>query len=105
VEIPPTGWRVRKLGIPTVLIGCADRLIQQAVSRRPGRCLDLDQELQSMLPLQCLMSHMTQLPTMVPPTNRAKQKAPKRIIIRGSARCVIPKTIEVKREKRSTAPK
>jgi hypothetical protein len=51
------------------------------------------------------MSHITQLATTVPPTKRAKQKAPKRIIIRGSVRWVIPKTIEVKREKRSTAPK
>ncbi len=32
---------------------------------------------------------MTQLATMVPPTKRAKQKAPKRIIMRGSVRWVI----------------
>jgi hypothetical protein len=48
---------------------------------------------------------MTQLAAMVPPTKRAKQKAPKRTIMRGSVRWVIPKTIEVKREKRRTAPK
>ena len=51
------------------------------------------------------MSHMTQLAAMVPPTKRAKQKAPKRIIMRGSERWVMPKTTEVKREKRRTAPK
>ena len=52
-----------------------------------------------------MMSHMTQLAAMVPPTKRAKQKAPKRIIIRGSERWVMPKITEVKREKRRTAPK
>ena len=55
--------------------------------------------------LQCLMSHMTQLAAMVPPTKRTKQNAPKRIIMRGSARWVMPKTTEVKRAKSRTAPK
>jgi hypothetical protein len=52
-----------------------------------------------------LISHIAQLATIVPPTKRAKQKAPNRIIILGSDRCVIPKTIDVNNEKRSTAPK
>jgi hypothetical protein len=51
------------------------------------------------------MSHMTQLATIVPPTKRTKQKAPNRIIMRGSERWVMPKTIEAKRAKRRTAPK
>src|SRR5262249_51562038 len=55
------------------------------------------------LALQCLISHISQLATMVPPTKRAKQKAPNRIIIRGSERIVIPNTTEVNREKSSTA--
>jgi len=54
---------------------------------------------------QCLISHMIQLAAIVPPTKSTKQKAPKRIIVRGSERCVIPKTIEVKRAKSRTAPK
>jgi hypothetical protein len=51
------------------------------------------------------MSHMTQLAAIVPPTKRAKQNAPKRIIMRGSERWVMPKTTEVQSEKRRTAPK
>lgn len=51
------------------------------------------------------MSHINQLATMVPPTNRAKQKAANRIIIFGSDRCVIPKTIDVNSENNNTAPK
>ena len=42
---------------------------------------------------------------MVPVTNKAKQNAPKRIIMRGSERCVIPKTMEVKSENKRTAEK
>ena len=49
------------------------------------------------------MSHISQLAAMVPTTIRAKQKAPKRTILRGSERCVMPKTTEVKNEKISTA--
>ena len=48
---------------------------------------------------------MSQLAAMVPPTKRAKQYAPNRIIIFGSERIVIPKTTDVNRENRSTAPK
>ena len=57
------------------------------------------------LPLQCLISHISQLAAIVPPTNSAKQKAPNRIIIRGSERIVIPNTTEVNKEKSRTAPK
>jgi hypothetical protein len=56
-------------------------------------------------PPQCLISHITQLAAIVPPTNSTKQNAPNRIIIRGSDRCVIPKTTDVNSENRSTAPK
>ena len=49
------------------------------------------------------MSHMTQLAAMVPPTKRAKQKAPKRTIMLGSERWVMPKTTEVKRETKDGA--
>ena len=52
-----------------------------------------------------LMTNMIQLARIVPPTKQAKQKAPKRIIMRGSDLWVIPKTTEVKREKRRTAAK
>ena len=51
------------------------------------------------------MAYISQLMTMVDPTKMAKQKAPKRIIILGCARCVMPKTIEVKSEKSRTALK
>jgi len=51
------------------------------------------------------MKYMTQLAAIVPPTKRVKQKAPKRNIILGCARCVIPKTIDVKKAKSSTAVK
>ena len=40
------------------------------------------------------MAHMTQLAAMVPPTKHTKQKAPKRIIIFGSVRWVMPKTTD-----------
>jgi hypothetical protein len=52
-----------------------------------------------------LMKYISQLAAMVPPTNMTKQKAPKRIIILGWARCVIPKTTEAKSEKSRTALK
>ena len=58
-----------------------------------------------MFAFQCLISHITQLAAMVPVTNKAKQNAPKRIIMRGSERCVIPKTIDVNSENRRTAEK
>ncbi len=51
------------------------------------------------------MSHISQLAAMVATTIRPKQKAPKRAISRGSDRCVMPKTIEVKKENISTALK
>ena len=51
------------------------------------------------------MKYITQLAAIVPPTKRTKQKAPKRIIIRGSARWVMPKTMDVKSAKRMTALK
>ena len=52
-----------------------------------------------------MIRNMIQLAAIVPPTKRAKQKAPKRIIMRGSERWVMPKITEVKSEKRRTAPK
>jgi hypothetical protein len=45
---------------------------------------------------------MIQLAATVQPTKSAKHQVPNWTIFLGSARCVIPKTIEVKREKRST---
>jgi hypothetical protein len=42
---------------------------------------------------------------MVPPTKMTKEKRPKRIIILGSARCVMPKTMDVKNAKSRTAQK
>ena len=57
------------------------------------------------LQAQCLISHITQLAAIVPPTNKTKQNAPNRIIIRGSLRCVIPNTTEVNNENSRTALK
>jgi hypothetical protein len=51
------------------------------------------------------MKYISQLSTIEAPTMQAKQKAPKRIIFCGCARCVIPKTTEVKSEKSNTALK
>ena len=51
------------------------------------------------------MKYMTQLAAMVPPMNRAKQNAPKRTIMRGSARWVMPKTTDVNSENSNTALK
>ena len=44
------------------------------------------------------MKYITQLAATVPPTNNTKQSAPNLTIIFGSARCVMPNTIEVKSE-------
>ncbi len=54
---------------------------------------------------QCLIAHIPQLARMVPHTNSTKQNAPKRIIMRGSERWVIPNTTDVNSEKSRTAPK
>ncbi len=51
------------------------------------------------------MKYISQLAAMVPPHEDTKQKAPKRIIILGSARCVIPNTIDSQRANTSTALK
>ena len=51
------------------------------------------------------MKYMSQLAAMVPKVKTAKQKVPKRIIILGWARCVMPKTIEAKKAKTRTAAK
>lgn len=63
------------------------------------------QPIQEHFTAQCLISHITQLEAIVPPTNNAKQSAPKRAMLFGSARCVIPKTIEVKNENSNTVLK
>jgi hypothetical protein len=51
------------------------------------------------------MANMSQLAMITAPTKSPKQYAPKRIIIFGSARIVMPKTTDVKSENRSTALK
>ena len=51
------------------------------------------------------MKYMSQLAAMVPRTMAAKQKVPKRIIILGMARWVMPKTTDVHRAKTSMALK
>jgi hypothetical protein len=54
---------------------------------------------------QCLMKYISQLMTIVAPTMHANVNAPKRTILRGSARCVMPKTVETKSENNRTALK
>jgi hypothetical protein len=51
------------------------------------------------------MAHIAQLTIMTAPTKSAKQYAPKRTIILGSARCVMPKTTDVNSAKSSIAEK
>ena len=52
-----------------------------------------------------MMVHIAQLRTMTAPTKRVKQKAPKRIINFGSARCVMPKTTDTHSAKINMAEK
>jgi hypothetical protein len=87
---------------PNLLSWCRKKLLLSATWLSSCSGIDVSH---AALPLQCLISHISQLATIVPPTNNTKQNAPNRIIILGSDRIVIPKTIDVKSEKSSTAPK
>jgi hypothetical protein len=51
------------------------------------------------------MKYMPQLTTIAPATNKPKHIAPNRIIIFGSARCVIPNTTEANSAYSSSAGK